>query len=235
MPTAIRVKRRLTGLPGAPASLKSGEFAWNMADGFVYGGKGDNGSGDATSVVALFKDDFVANIPAGGAALQALRKNGANNGYEWFTPSGTAYTGSSGITIVGNDIQVDFTLVAPKANAALTGTPTAPTVSTADSSTKIATTEYVNNRIRQIIGVATSAYDTFAEIQALMEADDTAYSALVTTVGGKLQKDQNLADLTNAATARTNLGLASMALQAASAVAITGGTMTGVDFDGGTF
>jgi hypothetical protein len=40
---------------------------------------------------------------------------------------------------------------------------------------------------------------------------------------------------TDASTARTNLGLGSMAVQAASNVAITGGTISGVTIDGGTF
>ena len=39
----------------------------------------------------------------------------------------------------------------------------------------------------------------------------------------------------NAADARTNLGLGTMAVQAASSVAITGGTIDNVTFDGGTF
>jgi len=56
MPQTIRVKRRVTGAAGAPAGLLSGELAWNMQDsgtGILYGGKGDDGAGNATSIVAL--------------------------------------------------------------------------------------------------------------------------------------------------------------------------------------
>ncbi len=47
-----------------------------------------------------------------------------------------------------------------------------------------------------------------------------------------LQSDNNLSDLPTPATARTNLGLGSMATQNASAVAITGGTISGVTITG---
>ena len=45
----------------------------------------------------------------------------------------------------------------------------------------------------------------------------------------------NLSDLTDAAAARSNLGLGSMAIQSANNVAITGGSINGTTIDGGTF
>lgn len=59
MATRLRISRRVSGAAGAPASLLTGELAWNMSDGIIYGGKGDNGSGVATSVVAVAKDGYV--------------------------------------------------------------------------------------------------------------------------------------------------------------------------------
>jgi hypothetical protein len=52
---------------------------------------------------------------------------------------------------------------------------------------------------------------------------------------GDMLAANNLSDLTNFATARTNLGLGTMSIQNAGAVAITGGTIDGITLDGGTF
>lgn len=50
----IRLKRRPTGgATGAPASLASGEVAYNEVDDILYYGFGDNGSGVATSVKSI--------------------------------------------------------------------------------------------------------------------------------------------------------------------------------------
>ena len=58
----IRIKRRLTGAAGAPSALASAELAYNNIDATLYIGAGDNGSGQATSVVAIAGANAVGNF-----------------------------------------------------------------------------------------------------------------------------------------------------------------------------
>jgi hypothetical protein len=111
---------------------------------------------------------------------------------------------------VSTATQTALDLKANLASPSLTGNPTAPTQTGTDDSTKIATTAFVQDRIDTIIGTAGSTLDTLGELSASLSDDEDALTSLTTTVGGKLQKDQNLSDLTDAATARTNLGLGSV-------------------------
>ncbi|KQP36707.1 hypothetical protein [Methylobacterium sp. Leaf100] len=69
--------------------------------------------------------------------------------------------------------------------------------------------------VQAIIGMAPSDLDTLNEIAGRLVANETSDAALVTVVGGKLAKAQNLADLVDKPTARTNLGLGAVALLSA--------------------
>jgi hypothetical protein len=88
-----------------------------------------------------------------------------------------------------------------------TGTVIAPTPSNGDDSTKVATTAFVMQEVSDLIGGAGAAFDTLLEISASIANGDSDVVALTTLVGGKLQKDQNLSDLTDVSIARNNLNL----------------------------
>ena len=62
MANVIRIKRRASGNAGAPAALKSAELAHNEVDNTLYIGKGDDGSGNATSIVALAGSGAFADL-----------------------------------------------------------------------------------------------------------------------------------------------------------------------------
>lgn len=105
----------------------------------------------------------------------------------------------------------------------------------ASASSTYATTTYVDSAISGLVNGAGAALDTLQELAAALGNDANFSTTITVAIGEKLAKASNLSDLADASAARTNLGLGTMATQAASNVAITGGTIDGVTLDGGTF
>jgi len=327
MANTIQLKRRVSGVAGAPAALKSGELAHNEVDNTVYVGKGDDGSGNATSILPVAgSGGFLALVgtqTVGGAKTFSLvPKSGqdASSGTDLvrksqvdsllsakaplasptFTGSPTAPTAVAGTNstqiattafvndaIAGfgagdmskstydtdNDGKVDaaetadavpwsgitgkptsFTpsshshsiaqvtglqtalnAKAALASPALTGSPTAPTATAGTNTTQIATTAFVAAAIGALIDAAPGAMDTLNELAAALGDDPNFATTVTNALAGKLSAASNLSDLPNKATSRSNLGLGSMATQASSNVAITGGSINGITLDGGTF
>ena len=157
MANTIQLKRRVSGVAGAPAALKSGEIAHNEVDDTLYVGKGDDGGGNATSVIPL----------AGRGAFVDLSASQSIAGAKTFTTVPKSSEDASGATDLVRKSQLDAGLAtkasvshahtvsdvsglqaaldgkAPLASAGLTGTPTAPTAAADTSTTQLATTAFV--------------------------------------------------------------------------------------------
>ena len=249
MANVIRIKRRVSGAAGAPVALKSAELAHNEVDDTLYVGKGDDGGGNATSVIALAgKGAFVdrssaqtvggkktfSSAPASSEDAAAdsdlVRKLQLDSGLA------TKAAASHGHPIAEiTSLQAALDARAPLASPALTGVPTAPTAAGETSSTQIATTAFVAAAVSGLINAAPGALDTLAELAAALGDDPDFATTITNGLASKLAISANLSDLADVGAARANLGLGSMAVQEANNVAITGGLVDGVMLDGGTF
>ena len=103
--------------------------------------------------------------------------------------------------------QTALDLKSPLASPTFTGTVTIPTPILSDDSTKAATTAYVTDKIQEVVAAAPAALDTLNELAAAIGDDANFASTVTTSLGEKLVKASNLSDLTDAAAARTNLGV----------------------------
>ena len=163
---------------------------------------GADASGAAASAQAAAQTyaDRYAGSAAGTASrpLAATDSSVTNSRTPTTHASTHASGGSDPVTIAESQVTgltTDLAAKAPLASPALTGTPTAPTASALDNSTKVATTAYADSAV-------------------LVEK-----SRAQTAEGLLVVKSLNLSDIANAATARLNLGVTQ--LTCAAAVAVT--------------
>lgn len=113
MSLTLRLKRRLTGSPGAPAGLKSAEPSYNMADGGLYIGFGDDGSGNATGIKKFASDDFIQNLPVAVAGKVLGVVDGKWAAIDAPSGGGT-YTNGAGLSLNGTEFSVNYTVVAER-------------------------------------------------------------------------------------------------------------------------
>lgn len=77
----------------------------------------------------------------------------------------------------------------------------------ADSALSASQKTYIDAKVAGVVDAAPAALDTLNELAAALGDDANFATTTATSIGEKLAKASNLSDLTNASTARTNLGL----------------------------
>jgi hypothetical protein len=221
MSSTIRIKRTTTS--NRPATLANAEIAYIEGSNILVYGTGTGGAGgSATSIIDI-----------GGIGAFLGLANTLNQ-----TALGT-YTFSGSVTFSGTTNIGAATATTPNSGDNSTNVATTAYVQAALSGislTGYATETYVNNAVAALVDAAPAALDTLNELAAALGDDANFATTISTSLGGKLTTANNLSELTaTASTARTNLGLGSIATQAADNVSITGGSISGVTIDGGTY
>jgi hypothetical protein len=217
----------LTGTPTAPTAASGTNTTQVATTAFVQQALVDLGSGDM--LAATYDSDADGKVDAAEVA-DAAPWAGITGKPTSFPPATHAHAISQ---VTG--LQTALDAKAPLASPALTGTPTVPTAAAGTNTTQIASTAFVAAAIGALIDAAPGALNTLNELAAALGDDPNFATTVTNALAGKLAAASNLSDLANIAVARANLGLGSLATQNASAVAITGGTLSGVALDGGTF
>lgn len=260
MAGTIRIKRRASGSADAPSSLANAELAFNEVSDVLYYGKGTGGAGgSATTVEAIAgagafvtlagnqtisgNKTFTGQVDLGGATVSGFTVGGNLTVNGNFTVSGTT-TFVNSTTVEVKDKNIELGKVDTPSDATADGGgitllgSTNKTISWVDANDAWTLSEHVDlasgkeyriNNAKIIDGTSLGSGVLSSSLTSVGTIGTGTWqgTAVAVAYGGT--------GATDAGTARTNLGLGTMATQAADNVAITGGTIDGVTIDGGTF
>lgn len=179
-------------------------------------------------------------IPAGASISGYLLSSTASSTYQTISGMSSYLTTATAATTYAPLASPTFTGTvtipagasisgyATLANPTFTGTPAAPTATAGTNTTQIATTAFVSTAVSNLVAGAGAALDTLNELATALGNDANFATTISTSLGEKLVKANNLSDLTSAATARTNLGLGTMAVEAAADYLTKAGNLSGL-------
>ena len=189
--------------------------------------------GSGTITLSLTIPVTVAN---GGTGLQTLQKNAVVLGNGASAPNFAApVTAGYVLTDNGSSAAPSFQALPATVNSILAGTGISVSSPTGNVTVSLQTPVAVTNGGTGANAAGGTALDNisgFSGTGLVQRTGAGAYSFVA--ISTFLQAANNLSDVANAGTARGNLGLGTMAVQAASAVAITGGSIAGTPISGST-
>lgn len=185
-----------TGQVLAKASATDHDTEWVDPEAAAAGDHGDLAGRDAADA---HPQSAITGLVAALASKEAAGTAAAAVGAHASAADAHPLSGVAGLSAA-------LALLAPLLSPALTGTPTAPTAAPGTASTQIASTAFVAAAIAALLNSAPGALDTLDELAAALGDDPNFATTVTNALAGKLTKASNLADLVDAAAARTNLG-----------------------------
>jgi prefoldin subunit 5 len=245
MANILRIKRRLSGAAGAPSTANAGELSWNKVDGKLYIGDGvENsvlaGPGHFATLTQLASEtsareaaitsvssNLSSEVTRATAAEQALGvriDNVLSNTTQGSLDSLTEVVAA--FEAADSNLNGAITSLANSASSALSSA--VATLEAADDTLQSNIDSEASTRASAISGLdsrvvaleSASADSRLDEVESDIEAIESAATALT----GRVSSLET-----------TAAGLGTMSTQNANNVAITGGSIEGINFDGGSF
>ena len=153
---------------------------------------------DSVAAGAEVNQNAFSNVKIGATTIQADSKTDT-----------LEVVAGSGITLTpdatNDKLTIAVTIATILANAALTGTPTAPTASQATNSTQIATTAFVKAAIANLINSAPGALDTLNELATALGNDPNFATTVTNALAQKQPLDATLTAIAALTTAADKL------------------------------
>lgn len=260
MASTLRIKRRSSGAAGAPASLANAELAFNEVDDTLYYGKGTGGAaGTATTIEAIGgkgafvnltgnqtisgNKTFTGTVDLSGATISTIATTGAVIIGGDLTVNGTTTTVNS-TTISVDDKNLELGSTASPSNSSADGGgitlkgDTDKTFSWVNATGAWTSSEHINLASGKAFYINGSSVLSASALGAgVVSSSLTSVGTISSGVwqGTAIGLAYGGTGATTASGARTALGLGTMAVQAASNVAITGGSISGATLSGVTF